>query len=647
MRLHQIVPRSIAVLFAAALAAVTCDDARPVTPLAEQLAAAFCAHQLSCCSPFELSLVTSDRYATEEACLPFALLAAHQQLGAIEGAMAEGRITVDPDKLEACVASYRASACNTSRQSPLPVSALPDLGTALVACPDLFVGHVPNNQACGLSQECVAGSRCVGGQPPPSYGNYPGLPIPVQLTPTTGLCLPYQQNGDRCNESSDCDPRHSCRTPEFVCGAPTGEGEPCTPVLSPIIGIVTSNCDVNAHLFCDDAFTFTCRHYPRAGEPCDQVRSPQCDPDPALALACDFFSGLCKPPGQPGDDCGGDAIARCRDDLVCHPTQPDGIGVCGSAPRLGEACTDRCASPSVCTNGLCASPGAVKIGSPCIRDTDCASLACTGFLSGRFVCAASPIQAVCVGAGVTPGVVTGVGGIGGTGTGGRGLPTGIGGSTGGRGTAGSGGAGGAPPLGCLFSDPAPQDPIIADFDGADATMMLPIGGIFTYTAPTAVAGGPIATITNGGLHVTAQTKGTTTPQFWGAGIYFNGNPGGTECIDGSVHFGVQFDVSGALTGDGCTLQYSTNDSAHLENAIDPAKGSGPAGSYPPQAAFSPAATTTTIMMPFTGPAAPSGGSPAIAIDSAKLVGVQWQLTTPAVPGATCSLDLTIDNVRFF
>ena len=84
-----------------------------------------------------------------------------------------------------------------------------------------------------------------------------------------------------------------------MCGPPTPEGQPCTPVLNLLTGQVTSNCDVSAGLFCDQAFTFTCRHFPRAGEPCNQLGHAQCDPDPALGLSCNFlFSGLCKPPGQ-------------------------------------------------------------------------------------------------------------------------------------------------------------------------------------------------------------------------------------------------------------------------------------------------------------------------------------------------------------
>ena len=58
-------------------------------------------------------------------------------------------------------------------------------------------------------------------------------------------------------------------------------------------------------------------------------------------------------------------------------------------------------------------------------------------------------------------------------------------------------------------------------------------------------------------------------------------------------------------------------------------------------------TVTTVMMPFAGPGAPSGGSPAIAVDKSKLTGVQWQFTTAVGTENSCIVDITIDNVRFF
>ncbi|HXU04624.1 MAG TPA: hypothetical protein VN903_26865 [Polyangia bacterium] len=681
MRTLRIGPRSFLLISVAVLTLQTCDDARPVVPLAEELATAFCTHQLSCCSPYELSLVTSDRYTTESECLPYATLAAREQLGAIEGALAQGRITVDPAALDECVKAIAGAACNVSGNVqlgayvPTNVSSVPDLGTALKYCPNLFVGHVANNQACNLTQECVAGSRCVGGPPPPPIynGGYGGQTMPVQLLPSPGLCIPYQKDGDRCNDSSDCEPNHSCRAPDFVCGPPNKEGDPCTTNFDPLTGIVTSGCSPELGLFCDDQSTFTCRHYPRAGDPCNFNRPPLCDPDPALALSCEQrFSGTCKPSGTAGEACGAIAIPPCRDDLACHPTQADGIGTCGAIPGLGEKCFDRCASPALCAAGVCTMPGTKRAGEPCTFNGECASLSCSGFQSGHYVCSTNGVQPRCVGAAVTVGNISGFGGMGGFGgtsgfagsigsgfagsfvSGRGGAP--IGGSTGmigigGSGNIGAGGFGGAggrggPPLGCQFSDFPPGDPLIADFNGPDGMPVIPIGGTFTYAAPSG-SGSPELTFTNGALHFRATTMGMATAQYWGVGIFFNGNFLGTDCVDATIHTGVQFDISGTVAGTGCTAQYSTTDSAHTDNTNDPAKGSGPPGSYSPQLSLAITPATTTMQIPFTGTGAPTGGSPLVGIDKSRLTGVQWQFTTETGLDNSCEVDVTIDNVRFF
>jgi hypothetical protein len=159
-------------------------------------------------------------------------------------------------------------------------------------------------------------------------------------------------------------------------------------------------------------------------------------------------------------------------------------------------------------------------------------------------------------------------------------------------------------------------------------------------------GGPTATVTNGALHVTATSTATGSDQYWGAGIYFNGNSAGTECVDATAHIGVQFDISGTVTGTGCSVQYSTNDSAHSNNAKD-VKGAGDMNSYSPQKDITIPATVTTMKIPFTGTDAPSGGNPAVGIEKSKLTGVQWQFKTGATTTAGCMVDVTIDNVKFY
>jgi len=667
-------PRPLFLLAAAAAAGLACDDAQPAFPLADQIAQAFCAHQFDCCAPVEISLLTQDRYTTEAGCVAFATLSAREQLGTVEGAIAQGHITVDPRRAADCVAAYRNAGCNSNtspQQMGQGLSALPDVGAVLALCPDLLVGHVATGRPCNISQECLHGARCASGASNVIGGGFGGFNgggvggTSGSLAPTPGVCLPYQRLGEPCNSSADCDPTKSlaCPAPAFVCAPGAQEGEPCTLQFDPFTGVpLSTDCDQTKHLFCDGFGNSVCRRYPVDGEPCANSTFPQCDPDPAMALSCNPFTGVCKKPGNEGAPCGADAIPPCRGDLACNPMQSDGIGQCGTPPALGERCSDRCATPAICDGGFCTMPGTAPVGGPCKTNTDCASLLC-GFSSAQQTCSAPILNPVCAGAGITPGLppgITGFGGTFGTGMGGfggssigtGGFATGFGGRSavdagapGGRappptGTAGAGGSGPIP-LGCQFSDPPIGDPFISDFTtDAMGNLSIPLGGTFAYPSP----GGPVATATGGAWHITASTMGMPVPQYWGVGIYFNGNFSGTECVDASAHTGVQFDVWGTVDGTGCTLQYSTNDSAHTNNAVDP-KGGGDITSYAPQANFTVTATAVTLMMPFTGMGAPTGGSPAIAVDKSKLTGVNWQLTTPA--DQSCAVDINIDNVRFF
>jgi hypothetical protein len=264
----------------------------------------------------------------------------------------------------------------------------------------------------------------------------------------------------------------------------------------------------------------------------------------------------------------------------------------------------------------------------------------------------------------TAGAAGTTGAAGAAGTTGAAGTSGSGGATGAAGSGGRGGAGGAAGAagtgsggmtggsggssstsGCPMSDPPPSA-IIADFATMDGgAPVLPFGETFFYAYPAGSGGGPTATVVNGAWHITATTTGMASAQYWGVGISFDGNVAGTNCIDATPFNNVQFDISGTITGTGCSAQYALSDSAHLDNAVD-AKGSGDATVYAPQAALTVTAAVQTVTMPFAGAGAPTGGSPAVAVDDAKLTRVQWQFTT--APGATssCRVDVTIDNVKF-
>jgi len=257
--------------------------------------------------------------------------------------------------------------------------------------------------------------------------------------------------------------------------------------------------------------------------------------------------------------------------------------------------------------------------------------------------------------------ISGTGGSSGAGTGGS---SDTGGSsstdTGGTSSTGTGGSSAdgsaSATLGCQASD-TPASAAIADFGGGDASIQI-MGGFFVYGDANPQ---PTYTVASNQLNITDDVQVTGKNHYQGVGIYFNGNTAGTDCINASAYTGIQFDISGSLTGTGCGLVFSINDSEHGDSSTlnaagtgpnDP-KAAGPQGSYPPQLSIpssSLTSTAVTIKVPFTGAGAPAGGSPATPIDPTKIEGVQWQLATPlaAAGGATeCNLNINVANVQFY
>ena len=147
---------------------------------------------------------------------------------------------------------------------------------------------------------------------------------------------------------------------------------------------------------------------------------------------------------------------------------------------------------------------------------------------------------------------------GGSGTGGT---TGNGGKGGNSATGGSGGQGvDAAVLGCAMSD-VPTSPLIA-YSEADASVQI-MGGIFRYGSTPA----PLYADAGGSVNVTDTVQVDAANHYQGWGIYFNGDSTGHDCIDATSYTGIQFDISGSLTGALCTMQFSINDSEHADSTV--------------------------------------------------------------------------------
>jgi hypothetical protein len=196
-------------------------------------------------------------------------------------------------------------------------------------------------------------------------------------------------------------------------------------------------------------------------------------------------------------------------------------------------------------------------------------------------------------------------------------------------------------VGCATSDAPPSANILAAGDGGLSVF----GGLTTY-GPTAATTPTATTTASGDLDITENgAASATATEYVGAVLYFSGNSTGTDCITGAAYTGVQFNISGTVTG--CTVVFTINDSEHSAvSATDP-KASGMAGSYPGTFALTPTTTATLVKVPFTGTGAPTGGSPASPIDKTKLESISWQYVIPQADGGTCMSSLTIDSISFY
>jgi hypothetical protein len=192
--------------------------------------------------------------------------------------------------------------------------------------------------------------------------------------------------------------------------------------------------------------------------------------------------------------------------------------------------------------------------------------------------------------------------------------------------------------GCAMSDAPPSANIL--MAGNDGGLSL-TGGITTYgtKAPTASTNG------SGALLVSENDPASATAaEYDGAVLYFSGNTTGTDCVNGSTYTGVEFTISGTVTG--CAVVFTINDSEHSAVSVSDPKASGPAGSYPGTVPVTVTSTATQTKVPFLGTGAPSGGMPATAIDPTKLESISWQYVIQ--PGTTtCTSSLTIDDIAFY
>ncbi len=190
---------------------------------------------------------------------------------------------------------------------------------------------------------------------------------------------------------------------------------------------------------------------------------------------------------------------------------------------------------------------------------------------------------------------------------------------------------------------APTDGLVTDFSGSGRGVA---GRIFTYASPPSPAPSALAYTTSGGsLEIKVNAPPAAGPQLLGTVFQFD------SCVDASAFQGVQFTVSGSLSG--CSLTAAAGDVQHQDVATRSTFATGEPGSYPPQHKIV-TATSGSAPRKVEQPFARSDieGNPRAPTDSAKLISMLWQLIVPVAPSdgsapETCTGAITIDDLRFY
>ncbi|MFO0681801.1 MAG: hypothetical protein U0234_07110 [Sandaracinus sp.] len=331
-------------LFFVLASAAGCGRAIPTesdaTFVARQLAEAACGYTDRCGIPSGESVGQSGE------CVGPMQHHTRRIFGPYDAVIARGTTRLDEAALARCTSALRAAPCET-RTVVFLFAGLPE-------CQDLFVGSLPDGEACTFSAECESG-LCVG--PTDECGTCtPRLALGASCDPT--LVAPFCDRGLYCDGSGHCVAR-------------VGLGGECDP----------SNGDASPRacehlLLCQpdpsSPTRHVCGHLPvdAEGAPCplDTVCAP--------GFVCGSVDGVgtrCRRPRTDG---------TCDAQIAGPGTDcPDGecvMGRCVPYPSVGESCelTRACRAPAFCAlASMCVVPHA--LGEPCTLDSDCESDHCT------------------------------------------------------------------------------------------------------------------------------------------------------------------------------------------------------------------------------------------------------------------------------
>ncbi len=381
------------VLCSLLLAACGSDDSSSIDDFVTAIATQQCSWEFRCCTDAEIQAQDSHKFSTESDCVPYHKLALQDELYSNLLAAHQGRLRLDHDKSQACLAQMMMMACNAKPNQPATPPTM-----AIDVCADIFVGTTSVGQPCEFAKECEQGSHCVFDK----------------LTPAVGVCEPYQKEGEICNGSSDCDPSVAqlyCAQQDWKCHVRAKLGEKCAYSLDasgrPGLPLLVECDNSIGNVYCDPVST-TCKQLPAAGEPCLSPPPPgvmsSCDPDPKLHLTCrttgTSTSGVCMGLAKSGEDCSNIA---CDTGLYCDSSTGT-TSTCRPLPTLNQSCSTsgQCATPYFCnfnkSPATCDQPA--QLNQPCDNGAICdvtlwcdstqATPICKAKLADGTACTSSP-----------------------------------------------------------------------------------------------------------------------------------------------------------------------------------------------------------------------------------------------------------------
>lgn len=176
---------------------------------------------------------------------------------------------------------------------------------------------------------------------------------------------------------------------------------------------------------------------------------------------------------------------------------------------------------------------------------------------------------------------------------------------------------------------APADGVIALFIGEDP--------FYTFNSgPTAFTPG------EGVLNIVENQPAKGTIQYPGLGINF------PSCIDASTFSGVEFMLSGTLSG--CAMQFGINYTEDLPTISSPLGSCPQPVCYPPEVSINPTSTLVTTRIAWSDRGSAPGAPVAYPADARAVVDLQWQFAIPAAADGsadTCLANVDITGLKFY